>query len=306
MAYPSQVTLTEVGMCEGFQKEALILSTDAKADVGLALIAAGIRRLEATSFVAPRAVPQLADAAELVARLRGCGAELSAYVPNINGAWRAVAAGIDRMTVLVSASETYSLKSARHTIAASLESLAQVGKIAADAGVALGGTVAAAFGCPYEGDVSAEAVLRVIDGFVSIGASEVSLCDTTGMATPPLIAALLARVRERHPQMPLAMHFQDTRGLGLVNVMSALQLGIDRFEASVGGLGGGALAAGAAGNVCTEDLVHLLDELGIASSVDLPQLIAVAQSVQALFGRQLPGKLVKSGPRLRRPVRENP
>ncbi len=302
MAYPSQVTLTEVGLRDGVQAETQILSTDAKAGIGLALIAAGITRLEATSFVSPRAVPQLADAAELVAQLKGRGAELSAPVPNVNGAWRALAAGIDRMVVVVSASETHNLKNVRRTIAASLESLAHIASIAADAGVALGGTVSTSFGCPYEGEVGADAVLRVVDGFVAAGASEISLCDTTGMATPPLVAALVARVRERHPQVPLALHLRNARGLGLVNAMTALQLGVDRFTASIGGLGGSVPATGAAGNVCTEDLVYLLDELGIASNADLAKLIAVAQSVQALLGRPLPGHLLRSGPRLRRAI----
>ncbi|MFI4889363.1 MAG: hydroxymethylglutaryl-CoA lyase [Steroidobacterales bacterium] len=302
MAYPSQVLLIEVGMRDGFQAEAQVLSTDAKAGVGLALIAAGIRRLEATAFVSTRAVPQLADAAELVALLKGHGAELSAFVSNVNGAWRAVAAGIDRMTVSVSASETHNLKNVRRTIAASLESLAHIGRIAADAGVALGASVSTAFGCPYEGDVSADAVLRVVDGFIAVGASEISLGDTTGMATPPIVAALLARVRERHPQVPLALHLHNARGLGLVNVVTGLQLGVERFESSIGGLGGCPAGAGTSGNVCTEDLAYLLGELGIQSNVDLPKLIAVAGSVQALIGRSLPGQLIKAGPRLQRPT----
>ena len=285
MALPSRVTVTEVGMRDGFQMESRILSTDTKAEVGLALIDAGIRRLEATSFVSPQAVPQLADAAELVARLKGRGAELNALVPNVNGAWRAVAAGIDRMTVFISASETHNLKNIRRTIGASLDALGHIGRIAADAHIALSGAVSTAFGCPYEGDVDVGAVLRVVDGFVAMGADEISLGDTTGMATPPLVDALLERLRARHPKTVFILHFHNTRGLGLVNVMRGLQLGVDRFEASIGGLGGCPFAAGATGNVCTEDLVYMLDELGIESGVNLGKLIAVAQTVQSLFGR---------------------
>jgi hydroxymethylglutaryl-CoA lyase len=141
------------------------------------------------------------------------------------------------------------------------------------------------------------AVLRVVDGFVAMGADEISLGDTTGMATPPLVDALLERLRARHPKTVFILHFHNTRGLGLVNVMRGLQLGVDRFEASIGGLGGCPFAAGATGNVCTEDLVYMLDELGIESGVNLGKLIAVAQTVQSLFGRELPGQVMKSGPR---------
>jgi hydroxymethylglutaryl-CoA lyase len=291
MAYPLQVTLIEVGMRDGFALESRILSTDAKAEVGLALIGAGIRRLEATSFLSPQATPQLADAADLIARLKGHGAQLGAIVPNVNGAWRAVAAGVDRLTVVVSASETHNLKTVHRTIKASLEAMAQIGKIAADAHVVLGAAVSTAFGCPYEGEVGADAVLRIVDGFVAIGAQEITLADTYGMAAPLRVDALLERLRVRHPQLPLALHLHNTRGLGLVNAMRGLALGVDRFESSVGGLG----------NLCTEDLVNMLDEMGIASGVDLPKLIAVAQSVQAIFGHELPGQVLKSGPRPRRP-----
>ena len=300
MPVPSKVIVSEVGMCDGLQMEARILSTDAKIEVGLALITAGVRRLEATAFLSPRSVPQLDDAADVIGRLKGRGAELSAQVPNVNGAWRAVAAGADRMAVSISASETHNLKNLRRTIGASLDALKPIARVAFDAHVPLSGTVSTAFGCPYEGEVNPDAVLRIVDGFVATGVDEISLGDTTGMATPPLIDMLVERLRLRHPDISFSMHLRNSRGLGLVNVMRGLQLGVDRFESSIGGLGACLFAPGASGNVCTEDLVHLLNELGIQTGIDLEQLTVIARTVQGLVGRELPGQVMKSGPRLRK------
>jgi hydroxymethylglutaryl-CoA lyase len=257
-----------------------------------------VRRLEATSFVSPTAVPQLADAADLVARLKGRGAALSALVPNVNGARRAAAAAVDRMTVFASASETHNVKNVRRTVAESLAGFTEIGVIAAAAGISLSAGVATSFGCPFEGEVPPDAVLRVVDACLEAGADEISLGDTTGMATPRIVESLLRALRGRHPRTPFALHFHNTRGIGLVNVMVGLELGIDRFESSIGGLGGCPFAVGATGNVCSEDLIYLLDEMGIASGVDLRKLIAVAHSVQSEFARELPGQLMKSGPRL--------
>lgn len=300
MSRPSTVRITEVGMRDGFQMESRILSTREKTAIGLALIDAGLAHIEATSFVSPSAVPQLADAAELVGSLRGRGAELNALVPNVAGARRAVAASIDRITVFASASETHNLKNVRRTVAESLASMRDIGEIARDEGVRVSGAVATAFGCPFEGDVSTDAVLRVVERFAEIGADSISLGDTTGMATPAITALAVEAVRSVFPQLEIALHFHNTRGIGLVNVMTGLDLGIDRFEASIGGLGGCPFAVGATGNVPTEDLVYLLDELGIQSGIDLPRLIEVAHQVEHEFGRSLSGQVMKAGPRLRR------
>jgi hydroxymethylglutaryl-CoA lyase len=300
MILPSYVHLTEVGMRDGFQMERRVLPTEDKVEIGLALIGAGLKCLEVTSFVSPSAVPQLADAAEVVARLRGQGAELSALVPNIEGARRAVAAGVERITVFVSASETHNLKNVRRPVADSLANVAEIGSIAIEAGVSLSGAVSVAFGCPFEGDIGVDAVLRVVDAYVAAGADAVSLGDTTGMATPRLVDAVYSAVRLRHPSLPVALHFHNTRGLGLVNVMTGLMLGVDRYESCVGGLGGCPFAVGATGNVCTEDLVHMLDELGVESGVELDRMIDVSRRLETLFGRELPGQVMKAGSRLHR------
>jgi hydroxymethylglutaryl-CoA lyase len=298
MSYPTRVQLTEVGMRDGFQMEPLVLPTECKRGIGLAMIAAGLTRIEATSFVSPRSVPQLADAAELVAVLKGRGARLTALIPNVEGARRATAAGVDCMTVFVSASESHNRKNVRRSIAESLAGLRAIRDVAQGSEVLLAGAIATAFGCPYEGDVTTAAVVRVAEALVEMGAVEISLGDTTGMATPPIVEAVVAQIRAALPGVPISLHFHNTRGLGLVNVMRGLELGIDRYDAAVGGLGGCPFAIGATGNVCSEDLVHMLNELGIATGIDLPQLIAVAHSVQSVFGRELPGQIMKAGPRL--------
>jgi hydroxymethylglutaryl-CoA lyase len=296
-----QVEVVEVGMRDGFQMEQRILPTREKQRIGLMLIDAGLRHIEATSFVSPRAIPQSADAAALVAAMKGRGAEISALVPTVSGARRALDAGVDRITVFASASETHNQANVRHSVGESLAALAEIGSLAESRGQPITGAVATAFGCPFEGEVATEAVLRVVDGYVAVGADSVVLGDTTGMATPPVVERVVAAIRAHHPALDLRLHFHNTRGLGLVNVAKALELGVRRFDASVGGLGGCPFAPGASGNVATEDLAFLLDETGWASGLDLSRLIKAAQAVQALLGRPLPGQVMKAGPRLSRP-----
>ena len=295
-----RVAVTEVGTRDGFQSEAAFIPTADKAGVIDALIGAGVTHVEATSFVSPRAVPQLADAHEVLARVaRRADAHLSALVPNPRGAERALGAGVDEMVSFVSASETHNRANLNAPIADSLANVAQVAAIARGH-VPLRGAIACAFGCPFEGEVPVDAALRVVDAYAALGIDRLTLGDTTGMATPPTVARLVQAIGGRFPQMRVALHFHNTRGIGLANVMVGLDLGIREFESSIGGLGGCPFAPGATGNVCTEDLVYLLEESGFDTGVDLDALIAVAQRVEAIVGRTLPGQVMKAGPRLRR------
>ena len=295
-----RVAVTEVGTRDGFQSEAVFIPTADKAGVIDALIGAGVTHVEATSFVSPRAVPQLADAHEVLARVaRRADAHLSALVPNPRGAERALGAGVDEMVSFVSASETHNRANLNAPIADSLANVAQVAAIARGH-VPLRGAIACAFGCPFEGEVPVDAALRVVDAYAALGIDRLTLGDTTGMATPPTVARLVQAIAGRFPQMRVALHFHNTRGIGLANVMVGLDLGIREFESSIGGLGGCPFAPGATGNVCTEDLVYLLEESGFDTGVDLEALIAVAQRVEAIIGRTLPGQVMKAGPRLRR------
>jgi hydroxymethylglutaryl-CoA lyase len=298
-AAPRRVHVTEVGLRDGLQNEPLILATEQKLALARALIAAGIREFEVTSFVSPRAVPALADAAELVAALRDTeGLHLSALVPNLRGAERALEAGVDSVVLFVSASESHNAKNVNRSVEASLAGFERVARLLEGSGVALRGAVATAFGCPFQGNVPVEAVGAIARRFAELGATHLSLGDTTGMATPPLVAERVHHLGETAPDLPLTLHFHNTRGIGLANVMQGLALGVERYESSIGGLGGCPFAPGASGNIASEDLAYLLDEMGIDTGFELDGLIAAARLAGEMMGRPLPAQVSKAGPRL--------
>jgi hydroxymethylglutaryl-CoA lyase len=274
-----KVSITEVGTRDGFQVEPVLIPADVKAGIIDAMIGAGLRHIEATSFVSPRAVPQLADAHEMLARVRR----------------RADA----HMVCFVSASETHNQANLNASIAGSLANVAEIAGIARDK-AALRGAVACAFGCPFEGEVPVDAALRIVDAYAKLGVDRLTLGDTTGMATPPTVARLVEAIGKRFPDLRIALHFHNTRGVGLANVMLGLDLGIREYESSIAGLGGCPFAPGATGNICTEDLVYLLEESGFDTGIDLDALIAVARQVEEIIGRPLPGQVMKAGPRLRK------
>jgi hydroxymethylglutaryl-CoA lyase len=285
-------------MRDGFQMETHTVPTDEKIQIAMKLIAAGVKSIEITSFVSPRLVPQLADAAAVISAVRGRGAYLSALVPNRRGAERAVEVGADAAVIFISASETHNLKNINRSIAASLSTAADVAAIVRGTSTRLQGAIATAFGCPYEGDLPIDAPMAIAECYARLGISDISLGDTTGMATPPLVEKLVLALRHEFPQVTLGLHFHNTRGLAMANVLTGLELGIDRYESSIAGLGGCPFAPGATGNVCTEDLVYLFDELGIDSGVKLECMIDVAKHLEVLFGRILPGQVMKAGRRL--------
>jgi len=275
------------------------IPTETKIKIVNGLAGAGIRLFEATSFVSPKAIPQLRDAADVVAginRLRGL--EVGALVPNVRGAENAARAGVDEMVLLVSASESHNKSNVNQTIEDSLNGFETVAKIASEARIALRCSMSVAFGCPFEGEVNPEKVTRIVQRMISLGINRISLCDTTGMATPPIVRRTCQFVMDKYPDLELSLHFHNTRGLGLVNVYEALHLGLNIFESSVAGLGGCPFAPGATGNVCTEDLVYLMDELGLETGINLDELIRVAKRVEEVVGRKLPGQVIKAGRRL--------
>ena len=295
------VEVVEVGPRDGFQIEKTFIPTDEKIAIVNGLIEAGVRHLEVTSFVSPRAVPQLADAAEVMAGVdRSKGAFLTALVPNAKGAERAAEARVDGMVVFCSASQTHNRKNVNRSVAESLEGFRDVARIAEDAGVALIGGIATSFGCPFEGEVPPEAVVRTAKAYRDLGIRQIGLGDTTGMATPPTVQAVLQALRAEMPELDVGLHFHNTRGVGLANVLVGLAEGVTRFDASIAGLGGCPFAAGATGNICTEDLVYLLQESGYETGIDLEELIGVARHVEEVIGRTLPGQLMKAGLRLTR------
>ncbi|HET8726725.1 MAG TPA: hydroxymethylglutaryl-CoA lyase [Alphaproteobacteria bacterium] len=296
---PRRVSVVEVGPRDGLQSEPDWVPTDTKIEIVNGLIDAGIRHLEVTSFVSPRAVPQMRDAAEVLAGIdRSKGAVLTALVPNVKGAERAAVAGVDAMVVFASASESHNAKNVNRSIASSLDGFKEICRIAGDAGVQVYGAIATAFGCPFEGDVPVGQVVDIARAYRDMGITRISLGDTTGMATPPIVQERCRALRRHVPEADIALHFHNTRGVGLVCAYAGLLEGVTRYEASVGGLGGCPFAPKATGNICTEDLVYMLDECGIESGVDLGRLVEVSRRVEQVIGRSLPGQVMKAGPRL--------
>ena len=299
MSYPRQVTVTEVGPRDGLQIERAFVPTATKIRLINDLVAAGVMSIEATSFVSPRAVPQLRDAAEVIAGIdRSTGMKVLALVPNPKGAELAAKAGVDGIVIVVSASESHNQSNLNRSVADSLAGFREIVDIARGAGVDVNGAIATSFGCPFEGDVPLASVFRIADRFAELGIQLIGVCDTTGMATPTLVTDVCAAMQARYPYKTLNLHFHNTRGLGLANVLAGLHAGVDHYDSSLGGLGGCPFAPGATGNICTEDLVHMLDEMGIATGIDLGRLVEAARSLERTVGRELPGQVMKAGPRL--------
>jgi hydroxymethylglutaryl-CoA lyase len=296
---PTAISLREVGPRDGLQNEAPV-PTEAKVELIDALSRTGVRRIEAVSFVHPRAIPQMADADEVWKHIsRSDDVRYSALVPNLRGAQRALDADVTEIEVVVSASDSHNKKNVNRTTAESLDDISALIDLVHAQGRTVQVIVATAWGCPYEGDVPVERVLATADRALRDGADGISFGDTTGMATPSRVTRLVGELRSAHPDAPLNLHFHNTRGAGLANVLAALQLGVTDFDASVGGLGGCPYAPGATGNVASEELVHMVEDMGVATGVDLEALIDVAATAERIVGRTLPSQVLRAGPRTR-------
>lgn len=296
-SWPASVEIREVGPRDGLQNEAPVAVAD-KVRLIDALSATGLRRIEAVSFVSAEAVPAMAGAEEVMAAMtRRPGVVYSALVPNVKGAERALDAGADEIDVVVSASETHNQHNLRRSVADSLVGIGELVAAAREAGVPVEAIVATSFGCPYEGEVAAERVAQLAGHLVDAGADRLSFGDTTGMATPRRVHDLLGAL-ERSGIAPdrIGLHFHDTRGTALANVLAGLERGVTRYDASVGGLGGCPYAPGASGNAVTEDLVHMLHDMGVETGVDLDALIACAELARDIVGRELPSAMLHAGP----------
>jgi hydroxymethylglutaryl-CoA lyase len=301
MLVPERVTICEVGTRDGFQIEPDFIPTEQKIAVVDQLTESGVPRIEVTSFVHPKAVPQLRDAEAVMATIRRRpGTRYAALVPNDKGAARAVDAGVDAIHTVLSASESHNLANVNMTIAESIEKLRAVAQIASRAGVPMQCGISTSFGCPFEGDVPLERLERVVAALVDLGARGIGLADTTGMANPRQVAAVLERLMPRFPGIEWTLHTHDTRAMAIPNILAAMQLGVTNFDASIGGLGGCPFAPGASGNVCTEDLVHCLHAMGVTTGIDLDRLVAVSRRVEQIVGRPMPGQIIKAGPSTRR------
>jgi hydroxymethylglutaryl-CoA lyase len=296
MKLPDRVTVCEVGTRDGFQIEPAFIATDDKVAVVDLLSAAGVPRIEVTSFVHPKAVPQLRDAEDVMARIRRRpGTRYAALVPNDKGASRAVDAGVDAIHTVLSASESHNLANVNMTVDESLAKLRGVMAIAERARVPVQAGISTSFGCPFEGEVPLARLERVVRALVDMGARAIGLADTTGMANPRQVASTLEHLMPQFRGIEWTLHTHDTRAMAIPNILAALELGVTHIDASIGGLGGCPFAPGASGNVCTEDLVHCLHAIGVDTGIDLDALIAVSRRVQDIVGRPLPGQLVKAG-----------
>jgi hydroxymethylglutaryl-CoA lyase len=295
-----RIRMQEVGPRDGLQVEAAFVPTEDKIALVDALSAAGLAKIEVTAFVSPKAIPALRDAEAVLAGIaRRPGTVYSALVPNVRGAERAIEARADELNLVMSTSESHNLANLRMTREQSWAALSEVATLARGARVPVNVSLSCAFGCPMEGDVPEATVLDWCARWIEQrGVRGVSLCDTTGMAWPTQVAALTRAFLARWPDAELTLHFHNTRGMGLANVLAAIDAGAERFDASLGGLGGCPYAPGATGNVCSEEIVHALELMGYATGVDLPALLAAAARLPALVGHDVPSQLLKAGRRL--------
>jgi hydroxymethylglutaryl-CoA lyase len=295
---PAKVTIREVGPRDGLQSEQP-LPVEARAELITTLSGTGIPKIEAVSFVSPMAVPAMADAADVWARVeRRPDVAYSALVPNRRGAELAVeAGGFSSLQSFLAASDGYNLKNVGKSVEDSLGDVAEVVEVARAADIPVEVSISASFGDPYDGDVAPERVLEVAQLLLGGGVIAISLGDTTGMATPARVWSVVGLLLDELPAVPLNLHFHDTRGTAMANVLAALQLGVTEFDASIGGLGGSPFAPGANGNVATEDLVHMLTDMGIQTGVDLDRLLDAAHLVETLVGHPVPSQVSKAGPR---------
>jgi hydroxymethylglutaryl-CoA lyase len=289
----SSVSIREVAPRDGLQNEEPI-PTESKVKLIDALSGTGVRRIEAVSFVHPKAIPQMADADEVWSQVtKNPDIRYSALIPNKRGAQRAIAAGFREIEVVVSASDTHNRRNLNRSTEESVSDIAALIPLVHAAGATLEVIVATSFGCPFEGDIDPDRVAGIVARVRAEGADRIAFGDTTGMATPRRVRDLLSAVR------PDLLHFHNTRGTGLANILTALDLGITEFDASAGGIGGCPYAPGASGNVATEEVVHMLHDMGIETGIDLDRLIETAEMAEKMLGRTLPSGVLRAGPRTR-------
>lgn len=292
---PAAVEVYEVGPRDGLQNEPRALATPDKVRLVGALVTAGLKRIEVTSFVSPRWVPQLADAEQLLAALpRTAGVTFSALIPNLKGLERARDAGLHEAAFFVSATEAHSQKNINKSVGEAIATFRDVAKEARRLGMRVRCYLSTAWGCPYEGAVPVSRVVEVVKQLLESEFDQLSLGDTIGVGTPGQTAEIVGEISRLLPLPKIALHLHDTRGTALANALVGLSMGITTFDSSVGGLGGCPYAPGAAGNLSTEDLVYMLHGMGVRTGVDLPRLVDAAELAQELIGRKLPGKYLQA------------
>jgi hydroxymethylglutaryl-CoA lyase len=291
-----RVYIHEVSVRDGFQIEPAFVPTEEKIALIDELSACGLAKIEVTSFVSPKAVPNLRDAEEVMRGIRRSpGVIYSALVPNVRGAQRALDCGVDEINLVMSASESHNRANVNRSTEESLAGFGDVMQAVQGRNISVNGSISTSFGCPFAGEVPAERVRRFVERYLELGMDGVTLADTTGMAHPGQVRELTHAVLVRFPGIELTLHFHNTRGMGLANVLAGLEAGAVRFDASLGGLGGCPFAPGATGNICTEDLVHMLHAMGYVTGVDLDRLLRAARRLPDIVAHEVPGQVAKAG-----------
>lgn len=296
--FPSRVRIIEVGPRDGLQMERNFVATDFKVELVDALAETGLQEIEATSFVHPRVIPQLADAAEVMQRIRrDVGVRWSALVPNLKGAERAVEAGVDEVRLVVCATESYNQRNVGLTIDESAELFAEIAKLASSRDVDAAAVFGVALGCPIEGEVPIERVVALTSRFVDLGACAIGVSDSYGLANPRQVKEAVEAVQAALDGRRLWLHLHNTRGLGLANALAAMEAGADSFDTAFGGLGGTPIMKGASGNIATEDFAYMCAEMGIETGVDLEAIRVISRRMEEFLGRKLPSHVLAAGTR---------
>lgn len=298
MHFPQHVKINEVVLRDGLQLEAKIASLEEKKALFDGLVRAGVETIEFGSFVHPKAVPQMANSGEFFAQIAEDPARpaLIALIPNLKGAELASSKGVERVNFVFSASNTHNLQNVNKTTEQSLEELKAIHSFCKMNGMVMNVSIATSFGCPFEGEVPPSRIHELVQNLINLKIDVVTLADTTGMANPRQVSELLENLKKVHPEQKFNLHFHNTRGMGLANILSALEAGADSFDTSLGGLGGCPFAPGATGNVCTEDAVHMLHRMGIETGITLEGLIETSHMLEKVVGHKTPSYILKAGP----------
>ena len=296
MKLPSSITLCEVGLRDGLQNETYILNTEQKLEMLRGLIDAKFPVIEVGSFMHPRAVPQMANTDEVFKAIGDVpGVELRALIPNLRGIQRAIDCGCKKVKLNVSASRQHNLKNLNMTPEESVAGFASCVDAAVENGIAISGSISMPFASPWEGRITEEDVDAIIEAYLKVGITEISLSDTSGMAVPNQVYNLCCHIKEKYPQATWWLHFHNTRGLAMANIMAAMEAGMDRFDRSFGGLGGCPFVPGAAGNISTEDVLHLCEESGIATGIDITKVIELSRKLKELLNHDMDSYILRAG-----------
>lgn len=296
MNLPSSITLCEVGLRDGLQNEKTILTTEQKLELLRGLIDAGFTVIEIGSFMHPKAVPQMADTDELYKQIGSVpGVELRALIPNIKGVQRAVSCGCKKVKLNVSASRQHNLKNLNMLPQESVSGFAPCVQAAQENGIEISGSISMPFASPWEGRIPLEDVDAIIQAYLEVGITEISLSDTSGMAVPNQVYRICSSVREKYPQVNWWLHFHNTRGLAMANILAAMESGMTQFDSSFGGLGGCPFVPGAAGNISTEDVIHMCDESGISTGIDIVKVMELSRKIQQLLNHDTDSYILRAG-----------